>query len=497
MSIVMNALQPESIPLFLTIFALLILASVLLSGASEKAGLPVVLLFLGLGMLAGREGLGRLLFENYRLGLSFGTVALVLILFDGGVNTPVARVREGIRPAAVLATAGVLATAALVALVARWFGFSWTQAMLLGAIVSSTDAAAVFPILRGAGLKLKKRVSLILEIESGLNDPVAVILTLVLTQSLAQGRPITSAKLAAIPVALAVGGVLGAAIGSGGRWLLSRVRLPAGGLYPVVTLALALLAFGLPALAGGSGFLAVYVAAVMIGNGPMPYRGGILRVHDSAAWLGQIVMYLLLGLLAVPSQLLRVAPAGIALGLFLAVVARPAAVMLCLLPFRYPMRESLYIGWVGLRGAVPIILATYPVLAGVEGAQVIFNVVFFIVVVNTIVPGATVRWVTARLGLVSGEPAPPPALLEIISTRVLTGAEVVSFSVDRSAAACGAAISELPFPPESAVILLIRGTRMLAPKGSTVLASGDHVYLLCHPEDRPLVHLIFGRSEAE
>ncbi len=492
----MNVPEPESIPLFLTVSALLILASVLLSRASEKAGLPVVLLFLVLGMVAGREGLGRLFFQNYRLTLSFGTVALVLILFDGGVNTPLARVREGIRPAAVLATAGILITAALVGICARWFDFSWRQAFLLGAIVSSTDAAAVFPILRGAGLQLKKRVSVILEIESGLNDPVAVILTVALTESLAGHDGIAPMTLVAIPIALAVGGILGVAIGYAGRWLLVRVRPAAGGLYPIVTLALALLAFGVPTLAHGSGFLAVYVAAVIIGNGPIPYRGGVLRVHDSAAWLAQIVMYLLLGLLAVPSRLLEVAPAGIVLGLFLAFVARPVAVMLCLLPFRCPMREMIYVGWIGLRGAVPIILAVYPVLAGVEAAQVIFNVVFFIVVVSTIVPGATVRSVTRWLGLESGGPAPPPALLEIISARVLTGAEVVSFAVDKSAAVCGAAISELPFPPGSAVVLLIRGDRMLAPKGSTVLASGDHVYILCCPEDRPLVHLIFGRSEA-
>jgi potassium/hydrogen antiporter len=492
----MNALEPTSIPLLLTTAALLMTASVLLSRASDKFGVPVVLLFLSLGVLVGREGLVHVAFQSYRLCFAFGTVALVLILFDGGLNTPLSRVRERVRPASVLATVGVLGTAAMIAICARLFGFPWTEAWLLGAIVSPTDAAAVFSILRGSGLQLKKRVAIILELESGLNDPVAVILTIALTQGLAEHHGIAP-ELSRIPISLLVGSLFGVAVGYGWRWLLLRVQLPAGGLYPVLTLALAFLTFGLSAILHGSGFLSVYVAAVIIGNGPLPYRGGILRVHDSAAWLCQIVMYLLLGLLVLPSELLRTAPAGLALGLFLTFVARPTVVVLCLLPFRYPMREVLYMGWVGLRGAVPVILATYPVLVRTESAQAIFNIVFFVVVVSTLVPGATVRRVTAWLGLESNEPDPPPAVLEIISTRILTGGQVVSFFVDSSAAACGAAISQLPFPPESAVILLIRGGELLAPRASTVLAPGDHVYILCRPEERPFVHLIFGRAETD
>jgi potassium/hydrogen antiporter len=490
--------EPASISLFLTATAILMMASVMLSRASEKAGVPIVLLVLALGVLAGQEGIGRLFADNYRFCFAFGTVALTLILFDGGLNTPLARLREGAWPAAVLATAGVIGTAALVALCARLFGFPWTEAFLLGAIVSPTDAAAVFAVLRGSGLHLKKRVAIVLELESGLNDPLAVILTVALTEGLARSQGIALGTIIAeVPIAILVGGILGIAIGFGGRWLLLHVEPPAGGLYPVLTLALAFLAFGLPSLFEGSGFLAVYVAALIIGNGPMPYRSGILRVHDSGAWLCQIVMYLLVGLLILPSALLRTAPAGIAIGLCLALIARPLAVTLCLIPFRYPIRETAYLGWVGLRGAVPIILATYPVLIHIAGAQDIFNVVFFVVLVSTIVPGATVRRVTSWLGLESKEPPAPPALLEVVSTRVLTGGEVVSFSVGASTAACGAAISDLPFPPHSAVILLIRGHDLIAPRGSTVLTAGDHVYLLCRPEDRPLVHLIFGRAEAD
>lgn len=493
----MGTLQLMPVALFLTVFAVLMAASVLLSRTSEKAGIPVVLLFLGLGVLAGRTALGHAALGAYRLGFAAGTVALVLILFDGGLNTPLERIRTALSPAVVLATVGVLGTTALVAVCSRLFSFSWTQAFLLGAIVSSTDAAAVFSILRGSGLQLKRRVGIVLELESGLNDPMAVALTFALTQSLAAHSTLPPAAALTIAGALVIGGLLGIALGYGSRFILTRMQPPAGGLFPVLTLALALLAYGVPAMLAGSGFLAVYVAAVLIGNGPLPYRAGIVRVHDSAAWFSQIAMFLLLGLLVRPSELVSVAPAGLGIGLFLALVARPLTVFACLLPFRYPMREVGYVGWVGLRGAVPIILATYPVLFGVEGAKVIFNIVFFVVVVNTLIPGTTVRWVTRWFGLESQRPAPPPAMLEISSTRLLTGGEVLSFTIDASSAAHGAMISELPFPAASAVILLIRGHELIAPAGSTVLSPGDHVYILCRPEDRSLIYLIFGRPETD
>jgi cell volume regulation protein A len=491
----MNLVEPLAIPVLLTSIALLMLASVLLSRPSNRIGVPVVLLFLAIGVIVGRAGGGELLLENYKSASAFGTVALLLILFDGGLNTPLGRVNEGIRPAAALATIGVLGTAGVVALCARLFDFSWTEALLLGAIVSPTDAAAVFSILRGSGLQLKKRIAVVLELESGLNDPIAVLLTIALTNSLATHVAVTSGELLHIPAMLLGGLVGGAAVGYGGRVLLPRAHLPAGGLYPVLTLALAFLAFGLPALVHGSGFLSVYVASLIMGNGPMPYRGGIIRVHDSIAWLCQIVMYLLLGLLAQPAQLQHTAPVGIALGLFVTFVARPVVVALVLLPFRFQMREVIYLGWLGLRGAVPIILATYPVIARVSRAEEMFNVVFFVVIISTLVPGATARWITAKSRLKAQEPVPPPALLEIISTRLLRGGEILAFTIESSAAVCGAPIAELPLPPGSAVILLIRGEELIAPRGHTVLLPGDHTYLLCKPEDLALVRLIFGAAE--
>ncbi|HJU10997.1 MAG TPA: potassium/proton antiporter, partial [Candidatus Binataceae bacterium] len=390
----MESLQPGSLPLFLVVLAGLMVASALLSWPSQRAGVPAVLGFLALGIIAGKCGLGDLLSHTYRSSFNFGTVALVLILFDGGLNTPRALLNRGLAPAAVLATVGVVASAALFAVCSRLFDFSWEQAFLLGAIVAPTDAAAVFPILRGSGLQLKKPIATTLELEAGLNDPVAVALTIALSEALAHHGGVSAKTAVVITVALAFGLIIGLAVGYGGRLLLLYSHVMAGGLYPIMSLALAFFAFGLAAMADGSGFLAAYIAGLVLGNGALPYRAGILRVHDAVAWLCQIALYLLLGSLPNTSELFTIAPAGVALALFLAFLARPISVAMCLLPFRYSMREILYIGWIGLRGAIPIVLATYPVTLGVSGAGTMFNIVFFIVAVSTIVPGATVRWLT-------------------------------------------------------------------------------------------------------
>ncbi|MBN1206012.1 MAG: potassium/proton antiporter [Myxococcaceae bacterium] len=490
-------MEPLPTAFLLVVAGLLMGLSVLLSRASGRFGLPVAMLFLGIGMAAGSDGPGGIEFSDYGFAFRLGTVALVLILFDGGLNTPLAAVRAAIRPASLLATVGVVATAAILALAAHLvFGFSWPVALLLGAIVSSTDAAAVFSVLRGSGLHLKRRVGTTLELESGLNDPMAVILTMALTQNLLQGEGLGWRLLLDAVVQMVVGGGLGLALGWGGRQLLKRLRLQAAGLYPVMTLALAFLAFGLPTLFHGSGFLSVYVVGVLLGNETLRYRTGLLRVHDALAWLSQVAMFLVLGLLVYPEQLLEVAWVGLGLSLFLAFIARPVAVLLCLLPFRFPAGEILYTGWVGLRGAVPIILATFPVLAGAQGAQAIFNIVFFIVVVNGFIPGATVPWVTRKLGLAANVPEPPPAVLEIASTQLLNG-ELSAFYIDAASATAGARISELPFPPESAAMLIVRGLELLAPKGDTVLQAGDHVYVFSRSEDLPFLRLMFGQREDE
>ena len=403
----------------LAVFGVLLAACVLLKRSLDRLGVPVVLLFLGLGMLAGSEGIGRIAFEDYGLAFRLGTVALVLILFDGGLHTTMASVKKAAAPAASLATLGVVLTAGLTAIAAHLLGLEWPAALLLGAVVSSTDAATVFAVLRGSNLSLKPRLGATLEIESGLNDPMAVILTVALTEAFS-GGPFSGWSLAwGVPLQLVVGGLVGVGAGYLTRWLLTRVHLSTAGLYPILTLAAAFLAFGAATLMHGSGFLAVYVAAIVLGNGPLPARSALARVHDAIAWLSQIGMFLMLGLLVFPSRLLPVAAIGLGVALSLAFIARPLAVLLCLLPFRFPLKETAYLSWVGLRGAVPIILATFPVLSGVPGAQRVFDIVFFIVVVNALLPGATIRWLTRRWQLNIDQRPAPPAALEINSHRPL------------------------------------------------------------------------------
>jgi len=490
-----GAAEPQTIGVLLTLAGMLILVSVLFSRPSEKVGFPAVLLFLGLGLLAGQWL--PLDFIDHSLAFRIGTVGLVLILFDGGLNTPWRNARAHVGPAAILATLGVVGTALIVALAGRLLGLGWPEALLVGAIVSSTDAAAVFSSLRGSNVQLRRRVGATLELESGLNDPMAVILTITLTGILITPDSFGWASLLIdIFVQLAVGLGAGLAIGWLGQQLLTRIRVPAAGLYPAMTLALALLAFGLPSLFLGSGFLAVYVAALVLGNRRLPYRAGILRVHDALAWLGQITMFLVLGLLAVPGLLASSGLMGMALGLILALLARPLVVALCLAPFGYTSRETGFIAWTGLRGAVPILLASYPLMLGVDGAVELFHLVFFIVVFNAVIPGATVRWAVNLFGVErAGRPRPPP-VLEITATESLP-VRIVSFYIDPAAMVAGSRVGSLPLPEGADLLLLVRDGKILAVRDETELQPGDHVHMLIEPERARGIELLFGLREED
>ncbi|MGK7295225.1 MAG: potassium/proton antiporter [Candidatus Wenzhouxiangella sp. M2_3B_020] len=477
------------------IAGLLVIAAVLFSRPSERIGFPAVLLFLGLGLLAGQTMPGQ--FDDFSLAYRIGTVGLVLILFDGGLNTPWRSARSQIAPATALATLGVATTALVVALAGRMLGLDWLQAALIGAIVSSTDAAAVFSALRGSNVHLRRRVGGTLELESGLNDPMAVILTTALTGlALAPDSLSVSGLLMDIVRQFAFGLLAGLGLGWLGRQLLARVRVPAAGLYPALTVALALLAFGAPSMFMGSGFLAVYVAALMLGNGALPYRAGILRVHDALAWLAQITMFLVLGLLAVPALLASSGVSGLLLALVLAFVARPLSVWLCLIPFGYPPRETGFIAWSGLRGAVPILLASYPVMSGMEGSRELFHLAFFIVVVNAVLPGATIRWAVRLFGVErAGRPRPPP-VLEINATEALP-VQILSFLLCPAALVTGNRVGELPLPRGCRVVLVIRNGRVLEMTEDTVLADGDHVHVLVGAEGKRAVELMFGLREED
>jgi cell volume regulation protein A len=474
--------EPAATAALLVVFGLLMAVSVLFTRTLDRFGVPVVLLFLVLGILGGSEGIGGVALSDYEFAFRIGTVALVLILFDGGLNTSMRSIRRSAGPAGVLATVGVAGTAGAMALIARALGLAWTEA-----------------VLRGGSLRVKEKVRSTLEVESCVNDPMAVILTIAVVDGVrlaVAGGPAGGSGvwrlLLDVPVQLIAGTLVGIAVGWVTRWILGRTRFSSAGLYPVVTLSTAFVAFGAATLAYGSGFLAVFVAGLVLGNGPLPYRGGLTRVHDAIAWMSQVSMFLMLGLLVFPSKLVPVAGVGLALGLGLAVVARPLVAALCLAPFRWTGREIGYVSWVGIRGAVPIILGTVPVMAQLPGGERIFHIVFFIVVVSALVPGASIVPLTRRLGLDDPEPPSPAAALEMHSLRPM-GGEIHAYHIEETVAACGVPLSQIRFPDGAAAILVVRGDRVMAARGSTVLSSGDHVYIFCRPGDEPQVGLLFGR----
>lgn len=485
--------EPGATSVLLAVFGVLMVFSAVFSRMLDRIGVPVVLLFLLLGLIGGSEGLGKIEFNNFDVGFRIGTIALIFILFDGGFNTSVESIRRSVAPAGVLATIGVLGTAAGLALIARLAGLPWTEAILVSAIVSSTDAAAVFAVLRGGSLRVKERIRSLLEVESCANDPMAIILTFTAVAVINGESSGGWWLLIDVPLQLLIGTIVGIGMGFAVRWMLAHTRYTTVGMYPVITLASAFVIFGVATVANGSGILAVYSAAIVLGNGPLPYKNGLRRVHDGVAWVSQISMFLMLGLLTTPSSLMPILITGIIVALGLAFVARPLVVTLCLLPFGFKTHEIGYISWVGIRGAVPIILGTVPVLAGIPGAERIFHIVFLIVFISALVPGATIVPLTRRLGLDDPEPPPPAAALEMHSLRPINGVIHVS-RVDSTLPVCDVPIKNINFPEGSTVTMISRGNSVVAPRGDTVLRDGDYVYIICKPEDQPHINLLFGAS---
>ncbi len=488
----MGSAEPLHLAIAILVGGTLIGFAAMATRASRRSPIPVTLLFLAIGVLAGSEGLGGIYFDNTVLAYRVGTIALILILFDGGLSTRFHRVRAHLAPSVVLATVGVIATAALLAGAARLFGLAWTEALLVAAVVSSTDAAAVFSVLRGSGMNLQRRVSATIELESGLNDPMAVLLTAAMAEYALTGTLSPLTLLWQIPLQLAVGTAVGVGVGHACRQALLRLPPTTVGLLPVVTSATAAVAYGGATLLQGSGFLAVYVCGLVLGSGSLPDHAGVRRVHDFLAWSCQVVLFLTLGLLVFPSELLDVAPVALACSVVLVLVARPLTVLACLVPFGYRMREIAYIGWVGLRGAVPIVLATYPVLVGVPGGGRLLNIVFFVVLVSVVVQAGSVRLATRVIGLEEPAPPRPEATLEIASMQTYD-ASLACYHIDTRAAVAGVLIADVPFPERAAIMLVVRGKQLVPPRGNVKLEPGDHVYIVCRPEDEPAVALWFGQ----
>lgn len=476
---------------------ILTLLGILSSKISSHASVPVLVLFLGVGMLAGSEGIGGIEFENYSMAHAVGTLALALILFDGGLRTPLSALRAAWKPAFLMATAGVALTALMTGAAAAWMvGLPLLHGLLLGAIISSTDAAAVFAILRGQGVRLPERLGATLEVESGSNDPMAIFLTVgliqLITGEMEPGLPLLGFFL----LQMGAGALVGLAVGWAGTKLVNRVDLDAAGLYPILAATLGVLAFGVAHVVGGNGFLAIYLAGIVMGNSPLVFRRGILLFHDGAAWMAQIAMFVVLGLLSFPSALVTAAPEGLVVAGVLTFVARPMMVFTLLAPFGFRFRELLLLAWAGLKGAVPIILAIYPLLAGMENGRLIFDLVFFAVLVSALSQGWTLPLVARWLGLQRPPEPSPPISLDISSLKHVE-ADIVEYAVQEDSRAAGMRIRDLPFPDGALVAMVARENRTVPPGGNTDLRPGDFVFVIMNRDLRPLVDRLFTGASPE
>lgn len=472
--------------------AILLLIGIASSKFSSRLGLPVLVLFLVVGMLAGSDGVGGIEFSNYQLANGIGTVALALILFDGGLRTTTAALRSTLGPSMMLATVGVLITAAITGVAASWIlDIPLLNGLLLGSIIGSTDAAAVFAVMRSKGVRLSERLTSTVEVESASNDPMAVILTVGIIAILQDRMVIGPEILVFLLEQMGIGAVVGLVIGRGATFLLNRIKLEAAGLYPILATGAGLLSYGLAAVLGGSGFLSVYLTGIVIGNSRVVFKKGILHFQDGMAWLAQIVMFVLLGLLSDPSRLTGVIGHGVLIAAVLIFIARPVAVMLLLAPFRYDLRELTMVSWVGLKGSVPIILGTYPLMAGLPGGRLLFDITFFVVLFSAAFQGWSLAPVARWLGLQLPPRPEPPATLEITSLHNLEG-DIVEYIAPVDSRVVGKRLREVELPENAVVAMIARKEQIIPPRGRTRIEAGDHVFIVLHPEAREVVDEIFS-----
>lgn len=480
--------------LYILIAGALLLASIVGSKASGRLGVPGLLLFLGVGMLAGSDGPGGIAFSNYLFAQWAGTVALCFILFQGGLSTEWSLVRPVLKKSLSLATLGVLISAGVMGAFAHFaFQLPWLSALLLGVVVSSTDASAVFTVLKERRLGLRGEITPLLELESGGNDPMAVFLTLSLITLIQDPNQSVLGLAPQFLREMLLGALLGYGLGRASLWAINKLNLQFEGLYSVMLIALGLMTYGAAASLHGSGFLAVYIAGLVIGNADFIHKRSVLDFLDGLAWLMQIGMFLMLGLLVNPLDLLPTAGLALACALVLVFVARPVSVYLSLAASKMPKRDKSMVAWVGLRGAVPIVLATFPLLAGVPNANLLFNTVFFIVLTSVLLQGTTLtlvaRWLRVR------EELPERPVYPIAYRPTGTGRnDMAEVDVGPGSEADGRRIMDLRLPPDALVILVHRGGEFLVPKGATTLQAGDSVLVLALGDDLRAVQAKLGHQ---
>ena len=470
---------------------LLLAVALAAAKVADRVRIPGLLLFLGLGMLVGSEGPGGVEFTDAELTRTLGTIGLVLILFEGGLTAGWGQIRPVLGTAVSLALLGTIATALLTGLAAIWiFDLSTLEGLIVGSAVAATDSAAIFAVLRGS--RLRRPLARTLEGESGMNDPVALLLVTGFIDWLQLADYGAIDMLGSLAGKLGVGVAVGFVIGQGARWAFRNLDLPSPGLYPVASVATAALAYGAAEVAHGSGFLSVYIAALILGTGAVPARPTVVAFHQGLSWVAQISLFAMLGLLVFPSGLWDVAGEGLLLSAALMLVARPVAAFAAsaLSPFNAP--ERLMLGWAGLRGAIPIWLATFPVIAGVEEGELIFNSIFFVVVTSTLIQGATFEALARRLGVTSDEPSLPPPLIETGIIRELGGESLV-WRVNPGDAAVGHPVKDLGLPREALVNLIVRRGAAVPPRGSTELQAGDEVHIVVRLEQLAGVQALTDR----
>ncbi|AZQ35366.1 potassium/proton antiporter [Streptomyces cyaneochromogenes] len=457
----------------LLVCSLVLLVAVAAVRISSRSGLPSLLVYLGIGVLMGQDGIGGIRFDDAELTQVIGYAALVVILAEGGLGTKWKEIRPALPAATALALAGTGISVGITAAGAHYLvGLDWRQSLIIGAVVSSTDAAAVFSVLRR--IPLPARVTGTLEAESGFNDAPVVILVVAFSQA----GPMEHwyALVGEIALELAIGAAIGITVGLLGSWGLRHVALPASGLYPIAVMAIAVTAYAAGAMAHGSGFLAVYLAAMVMGNAKLPHWPATRGFADGVGWIAQIGMFVLLGLLVTPHELGDDILPALVIGLVLTMVARPLSVVACLTPFRVAWREQVLMSWAGLRGAVPIILATIPMVSGVRDSRTIFNIVFVLVVVYTLVQGPTLPWLGRKLNLGQG---PEAADLGIESAPLerLRG-HLLSFGIPEGSKMHGVEVNELRLPAGAAVTLVVRDGKSFVPLPTTVLRLGDELLVV-------------------
>jgi cell volume regulation protein A len=454
----------------------LLAAGLAAAKVADRVRVPGLLLFVALGMLVGSEGVGGVEFADAELTRTLGTIGLVLILFEGGLSAGWSEIRPVLGTAVSLASVGTILTALITGVAAIWlFDLGTLEGLIVGSAVAATDSAAIFAVLRGS--RLRRRLARALEGESGMNDPVALLLVVGFIDWIELPDYGAADMALALVGKLALGLAIGIVIGHAARWAFRNLDLPSPGLYPVASVATAALAYGVAEVAHGSGFLSVYIAALVLGTGPVPARRTTIAFHQGLSWVAQISLFFLLGLLVFPSGLGDIAAEGLLLSAALMFVARPLAALVASAVSEFDLRERVMLGWAGLRGAIPIWLATFPVVAGVEDGELIFNSIFFVVVTSTLVQGATFEPLAARLGLTADEPTLPRPLIETGIIRPL-GGESLIWRVEGDDAAVGRMIKELGLPRDALVNLIVRGDEAIPPRGSTEIEAGDELHIL-------------------